>query len=212
MPAQLTSTWTAPNFAAVSASAPVTSSALVTSHGVKNAWAPRVLATSAPGDLGKSRRATCPPLPRSRSAVAPLGSSLADPGFLQLRDAADNDLGYLMRLYRFPAAGRFDTAIAARLLGVPSLSLEGLLRAFLGVDPGPSRQKDDWSKRPLSAAQETYALNDVLHLISLRDRLAEELHGKGRLAWVEEECAAVAAMPAPSTRVDPDAYLGLNGA
>src|SRR5437870_4564193 len=64
----------------------------------------------------------------------------------------------------------------------------------------------------LPAAQETYALNDVLHLIPLRDRLAEELRGKGRLAWVEEECAAVAAMPAPSTRVDPDAYMGLKGA
>src|SRR6266581_4630187 len=71
---------------------------------------------------------------------------------------------------------------------IDPLSLEGLLRDFLGVDPGPSRQKDDWSKRPLSAAQETYALNDVLHLIPLRDRLAEELRGKGRLAWVEEEC------------------------
>src|SRR5437667_32714 len=49
-------------------------------------------------------------------------------------------------------------------------------------------------------------------LTPLGDRLAEELRGKGRLAWVEEECAAVAAMPAPSTRVDPDAYMGLKGA
>src|SRR5713101_4492238 len=70
MPAQLTSTWMAPNLAVVSARAAVTSSALVTSHGVKSAWAPIALATSAPGDLGRSRSATLPPLPRSRSAVA----------------------------------------------------------------------------------------------------------------------------------------------
>ena len=150
--------------------------------------------------------------PLALPALTPLGSFFADPGVLKVLHAADNDLGYLKRLYGFTAAGIFDTAIAARFLGVTSLSLEGLLRDFLGVDPGPSRQKDDWSKRPLSAAQETYALNDVLHLIPLRDRLAEELRGKGRLAWVEEECAAVAAMPAPSTRVDPDAYMGLKGA
>jgi ribonuclease D len=150
--------------------------------------------------------------PLALPTLTPLGSFFADPDVLKVLHAADNDLGYLKRLYGFTAAGIFDTAIAARFLGVTSLSLEGLLRDFLGVDPGPSRQKDDWSKRPLSAAQETYALNDVLHLIPLRDRLAEELRGKGRLAWVEEECAAVAAMPAPSTRVDPDAYMGLKGA
>jgi ribonuclease D len=126
--------------------------------------------------------------------------------------AADNDLGYLKRLYGFTVENLFDTAIAARFLGVTSLSLDGLLRDFLGVDPGPSRQKDDWSKRPLSAAQETYALNDVLHLIPLRDRLLEALHDKGRDRWVEEECAAVAAMPAPERVVDPDVYMRLKGA
>jgi ribonuclease D len=146
------------------------------------------------------------------STLAPLGPFFADPRILKVLHAADNDLGYLKRLYGFTSAGIFDTAIAARFLGVTSLSLEGLLRDFLGVDPGPSRQKDDWSRRPLSPAQETYALNDVLHLIPLRNRLADELRAKGRLGWVEEECAAVAAMPAPSSPVDPDAYMGLKGA
>jgi ribonuclease D len=144
--------------------------------------------------------------------LAPLGPFFAEPGVLKVLHAADNDLGYLKRLYGFTSVGIFDTAIAARFLGVTSLSLEGLLRDFLGVDPGPSRQKDDWSRRPLSPAQETYALNDVLHLISLHDRLADELRAKGRLGWVEEECAAVAAMPAPERTVDPDAYMGLKGA
>ncbi|HWM76434.1 MAG TPA: ribonuclease D, partial [Methylomirabilota bacterium] len=97
--------------------------------------------------------------PLALPTLTPLGPFFTDPGVLKVLHAADNDLGYLKRLYGFTAAGIFDTAIAARFLGVTSLSLEGLLRDFLGVDPGPSRQKDDWSKRPLSAAQETYALN-----------------------------------------------------
>ena len=126
--------------------------------------------------------------------------------------AADNDLGYLKRLYGFSVANIFDTAIAARFLGVTSLSLDGLLRDFIGVDPGPSRQKDDWSKRPLSPAQETYALNDVLHLIPLREKLLEALRAKGRDLWVEEECALIADMPAPEKAADPDAYMRLKGA
>jgi len=150
--------------------------------------------------------------PLALPTLSPLASFFADPGVIKVLHAADNDLGYLKRLYGFTVENLFDTAIAARFLGVTSLSLDGLLRDFLGVDPGPSRQKDDWSKRPLSKAQETYALNDVLHLIPLRERLLEALRAKGRDLWVEDECAAVAAMPAPERVVDPDAYMKLKGA
>jgi ribonuclease D len=150
--------------------------------------------------------------PLALPALEPLGQFFADAGVVKVLHAADNDLGYLKRLYGFSAANIFDTAIAARFLGVTSLSLDGLLRDFIGVDPGPSRQKDDWSKRPLSPAQETYALNDVLHLLPLRERLLEALRAKGRELWVEEECAAIAAMPAPEKAADPDAYMKLKGA
>jgi ribonuclease D len=150
--------------------------------------------------------------PLAVTALQPLGPFFADAGVVKVLHAADNDLGYLKRLYGFSAANIFDTAIAARFLGVTSLSLDGLLRDFIGVDPGPSRQKDDWSKRPLSPAQETYALNDVLHLIPLRQKLLEALRAKGRELWVEEECALIAAMPAPEKAADPDAYMKLKGA
>ena len=150
--------------------------------------------------------------PLALPTLEPLGPFFADPGVVKILHAADNDLGYLKRLYGFSVANIFDTAIAARFLGVTSLSLDGLLRDFIGVDPGPSRQKDDWSKRPLSPAQETYALNDVLHLIPLRERLLEALRAKGREFWVEEEFASIAAMPAPEKAADPDAYMKLKGA
>lgn len=150
--------------------------------------------------------------PLALPTLQPLGPFFADAGVVKVLHAADNDLGYLKRLYGFSVANIFDTAIAARFLGVTSLSLDGLLRDFIGVDPGPSRQKDDWSKRPLSPAQETYALNDVLHLIPLRERLLEALRAKGRELWVEEECALIAAMPAPEKAADPDAYMKLKGA
>lgn len=150
--------------------------------------------------------------PLALPSLAALGPLFADPGIVKIFHAADNDLGYLKRLYGFTVVGIFDTALAARLLGVTSLSLDGLLLQFLGVEPVKSRQKDDWSRRPLSAEQETYALNDVLHLIPLRQRLTIELEAKGRLGWVEEECAALAALVMPDKVADPEAYLRLKGA
>ena len=150
--------------------------------------------------------------PLTLPTLAPLGSLCADPGIVKVLHAADNDLGFLKRRYGFTVASLFDTALAARFLGVSALSLDALLERFLGVLPTKSRQKDDWSRRPLNPEQEAYALNDVLHLIALRARLGEELRAKGRLAWVEEECAAVAAQTVPEKIADPEAYLKLKGA
>ena len=150
--------------------------------------------------------------PLALPTLAPLGPLFADPRIEKVFHAADNDLAYVKRLYGFTAASLFDTAVAARLLGVKTLSLDGLLKEYLGVEPVKSRQKDDWSRRPLTLEQEAYALNDVLHLLPLRARLLEELRAKGRETWVEEECAALAALEVPDKVADPDAYLGLKGA
>jgi len=87
-----------------------------------------------------------------------------------------------------------------------------LLTTYLGVDLPPSRQKDDWSERPLSEAQRRYAVGDVEHLLPLKARLVEELTRVGRLAWVEEECAALAAQVVVERPIDPAAYAGLKGA
>lgn len=150
--------------------------------------------------------------PLALRSLAALGPLCADAGIVKVFHAADNDLAYLKRLYGFTVAELFDTALAARFLGESALSLDALLARHLGVEPVKSRQKDDWSRRPLSRAQEEYALNDVLHLIALRSRLLEELRAKGRDEWVAEECAAVAAASVPDKVVDPEAYLNLKGA
>lgn len=144
--------------------------------------------------------------------LSPLGPVLADPRTVKVLHAADNDLAYLKRLYGVTVVSLFDTAVAARFLGATSLGLEGLLTEHLGVTAVKSRQKDDWSRRPLTAEQEAYALDDVLHLIPLRERLLAALHAIGRAEWVEEECAALAALVVPEKAADPDAYMKLKGA
>ena len=150
--------------------------------------------------------------PIALTDLAPLGPVFTDPARTLILHAGDNDLVHLKRRYGLTFASVFDTAIAARFLGGKALGLDVLLETYLGVALPPSRQKDDWSMRPLDAAQLAYAAADVQHLFALRARLTEELAKIGRLAWVEEECAALAAQPAPERPVDPDAWLGVKGA
>src|SRR6266496_1524126 len=56
--------------------------------------------------------------PLALPTLEPLGDLFAAPGVVKVLHAADNDLGYLKRLYGFSVVNIFDTAIAARFLGV----------------------------------------------------------------------------------------------
>lgn len=144
--------------------------------------------------------------------LGPLAPVFANPAMTIVLHAGDNDLAHLKRRHGFGFARVFDTSIAARFLGGRSLGLDVLLQTYLAVTLPPSRQKDDWSARPLTATQLAYAAADVRHLFALKTRLVDELAACGRLAWVLEECAALAAQPAPDRVDDGTAYLGVKGA
>ena len=100
---------------------------------------------------------------RDLSTLAPLFTA----GPTLVLHAGDNDLVHLKRRYGLAFAAVFDTAIAGRFLGGRALGLDVLLETYLGVTLPPSRQKDDWSQRPLSPAQLAYAAADVQHLFAL---------------------------------------------
>ena len=123
------------------------------------------------------------------SVLTPL---LVSPGVVKIMHAARQDLEVLL-----PAVGMvmpvFDTQIAAALAGHPSQVGYGeLVRRLLGVELAKAHTRADWSRRPLSAEQQEYALDDVRHLGGLRSSLLETLAAKGRIAWLEEELAALA--------------------
>jgi ribonuclease D len=86
----------------------------------------------------------------------------------------------------------FDTQVAAALCGLPAqVGYGDLVRELLGIELNKSQTRTDWSRRPLSAAQIDYALDDVRHLLPLREMLAERLERQGRTAWFTEEMRAV---------------------
>jgi len=144
--------------------------------------------------------------------LEPLRRLFADPSTVKVFHSGDNDVVYLKRRFSLAFAGLSDTMLAARFLGVRELGLERLLLKYLDVQPVRSQQKTDWARRPLTATQEHYAAEDVRHLIALRDRLLADLRAIGREGWLEEECAALAALPVPERPSDEDGYRRIRGA
>jgi ribonuclease D len=53
-----------------------------------------------------------------------------------------------------------------------------------------SETRTEWRRRPLTEKQVHYAIEDVRHLLALRDKLCDELREAGRLGWAEEEFRA----------------------
>jgi ribonuclease D len=144
--------------------------------------------------------------------LEPLRAVCADPATLKVFHSAENDLGHLKRRFGFAFTRIADTALAARLLGLRELGLDALLERYLGIKSPKSQQKTDWARRPLSPAQESYAAEDVRHLVTLNDRLTAELGAQGREGWYREECEALAALLPPERPADDEAYRRIRGA
>lgn len=143
--------------------------------------------------------------------LTPLGPILADASVLKVVHGGDNDVTSMRRDFGFTFRTMFDTSIAARLLGDSELGLQALVRNELGVELSKGSQKDDWSKRPLTAKQEAYALADVAHLMELAARLTDRLATVGRTEWAREEFAALASLEPNGKRTGPDEFRRIKG-
>ncbi len=150
--------------------------------------------------------------PLALGDVSPLAGILANPAVTTVLHGADYDVTTLKRDFGLALPGLFDTMIAARFLGRPQFGLQAVLQEELGVSLSKESQLDDWSRRPLTRRQEAYALDDVRHLMELHRRFTAGLRELGRLEWVLEECAAVAALEPARRDPDPEAWWNVKGA
>jgi ribonuclease D len=116
-----------------------------------------------------------------------LAAVLSTPTVVKVMHASRQDLEVLL-----PVAGLtrpvFDTQIAAGLTGLPAqIGYAELVRRLLGHELSKAHTRTDWSRRPLSAEQIDYALDDVHYLLPLADLLQEQVRALGRSAWLQEE-------------------------
>jgi len=97
----------------------------------------------------------------------------------------------------------FDTQVAAMVCGHgEAASYESLATKLAKARIDKSSRFTDWSRRPLSERQITYALSDVTHLRVVYEKLRRQLEKSGRLAWITEEMAV---LNDPATyRADPE--------
>ncbi len=82
----------------------------------------------------------------------------------------------------------FDTQVAAMVCGFgEQAGYETLVRKIAGQTLDKTSRFTDWSRRPLTNAQKTYALADVTHLRVIYEALAAQIQDSGRQSWVDEE-------------------------
>lgn len=138
---------------------------------------------------------------------------LADPVTEIVLHDADYDLRLLRQDYGVRATRIFDTRVAAQLLGIRSFGLAAMLARYFGVELEKKYQRADWSLRPLTSGMLDYAVLDTHYLLRLRDRLREELEGKGRWHWAQEEFHRIQVESARAEPADAAAaYLRVKGA
>ncbi|MEM9724745.1 MAG: ribonuclease D [Pseudomonadota bacterium] len=141
--------------------------------------------------------------------LAPFFELMANPSVVKVFHAARQDVEIFQHLSGAPPTPLYDTQVAAMVCGFgDQVGYETLVRKIAGGALDKSSRFTDWSRRPLSEKQLTYALADVTHLREIYLELSSQIEAAGRAHWVAEEMAVLAD---PATYiVEPDeAWLRL---
>ena len=105
--------------------------------------------------------------------------------------AGREELNFMLRAVKARPKHLFDVQIAAGFCSTEYPSSYGsVVNKFLGKKIAKGEQRTDWRKRPLTAAQIDYALEDVRYLQPLYHRQLELLTNTGRQSWFEDEMVA----------------------
>ena len=101
---------------------------------------------------------------------------MANEAVVKVFHAARQDLEIVWTQAKLIPHPIFDTQVAAMVCGFgEAVSYVNLVKQVTGRDLDKSSRFTDWSRRPLSQKQLTYALADVTHLRDIYKRLKEEL-------------------------------------
>jgi ribonuclease D len=131
-----------------------------------------------------------------RVDLAPLGEALS--GRTLLVHGGQADVQLLQREAGLRPGRILDTQVAAGLDGCPwPARLQQLTERYLGLRLPKTQTLSDWSRRPLTESQETYALDDVRVLPSLWTAIETGLRRRGHDAILDAVTAEVHARAAP---------------
>lgn len=120
--------------------------------------------------------------------LRPLFELLANGKVMKVFHAARQDVEIFYNLTGQVPLPMFDTQVAAMVCGFgEAASYETLVDKLAGAKIDKSSRFTDWSNRPLTEKQTTYALADVSYLRIVYEKLRSQLESSGRSEWVREE-------------------------
>ncbi|MBO7726003.1 MAG: ribonuclease D [Thermoguttaceae bacterium] len=120
--------------------------------------------------------------------MTPFWTKLCDPAVRVTAHSARSEMEFCYKAIGRVPDRLFDIQLAAGFVGIDyPTSLKKLVDEILNIDLPKDETRSDWRVRPLSILQVEYALNDVLYLEGVADKLRAMLERLGRVAWFEEE-------------------------
>ena len=120
--------------------------------------------------------------------LQPLYALLRNGDVVKVFHAARQDVEIFFHQAGIVPEPLFDTQVAAMVCGFgDSAAYETLVRELAHAQVDKSSRFTDWSRRPLSDKQLSYALSDVTHLCRVYEALKRQLDKSGRSHWLEEE-------------------------
>jgi ribonuclease D len=120
--------------------------------------------------------------------MSPVYELMANEAIVKVFHAARQDIEIVWNLAKMIPAPLFDTQVAAMVCGFgDQVSYGELVQAVCKIPVDKSSRFTDWSRRPLSEAQITYALADVTHLRDVYRSLRAKLDKTDRTSWLVDE-------------------------
>lgn len=122
--------------------------------------------------------------------LSPLWTIIGDQEICKVLYSGSEDIA-LLKQSGSEIKNIYDVQIAATLCNTAERNLGELMESETGIPLNKKQQTSDWSIRPLTDEQVEYAANDVLHLLTIKEKLNQLVDQRGLTDVLLEENAAL---------------------
>ncbi len=122
--------------------------------------------------------------------LSPFWQLLTDPNIVKVLHACSEDLEVFLSAGNCRPVNLIDSQIMMTFLGHGlSLGYAAMVKHYLDIELDKSESRTDWTKRPLTEKQLTYAEADVDYLFQIYPKLLADVEASGWLNACEQETA-----------------------
>ncbi|WDE09901.1 ribonuclease D [Thalassomonas haliotis] len=120
--------------------------------------------------------------------LTPFWQLLTNGDIVKVLHACSEDLEVFLCAANCKPVNLIDSQIMMSFLGQGlSMGYAAMIQHYTGIELDKSESRTDWTKRPLSPRQLSYARADVLHLFQVYPQILEQLQSSGWLEAAEQE-------------------------